>query len=610
LKASVSRPEKLLLFLGKGRPINELIGSTFLAVSILFYINLVGSYFKIHIFFLSDRLIYNTHFRASMVNEITDNLLITFTVAIWALVCHRSTIVILSLMFCLSGNIIAVFMSNTVYQNFLAVVTLPIIIASTLFNNFNSHRIIDRIKSSLFFNYFGIIIIILCLFSVVLSVLTMYSVPHSEWDTDIVYRIFVLGSASAPILMGIVLFAVPIKVIINTIPIMRNKFVYIIPISTHETNPKIIMLSIAVILAVIIAFIPHLGRGMDFQAIGVDTSYYAKWVGALFSSDNVYDYLSEAFMVQSNGDRPFVLILIHFLATVTKLNLTDLIEYWPVLLAPSLSIVIFFLTKEITSDERASLLASIISAVSFQTLVGIYAGFYANWFALLFGYSSIIFAVRFIKYRKNINLIFFFVLYLALAFAHVYTLFIITIVLIPFLVLKIKSVEKSRKDIILIILVILLIVASMIVKNVITSPRVFLADKIPGMIGINNFSDRLGILYDAVQTYYGSQLSNFLILAVGVIWIFLFNTKGLDSKLICIFLSLGAATLFFGGWAVQSRVIYDIPFQIIAGSTLAWLSRQVLFKPWAAITMVWLTAMAIRSVSNFYLEPQSLFLPT
>ena len=98
----------------------------------------------------------------------------------------------------------------------------------------------------------------------------------------------------------------------------------------------------------------------------------------------------------------------------------------------------------------------------------------------------------------------------------------------------------------------------MTLKIWISSPHIFWIE--PDRIGFLNFGNRLITLKDAVSTYYGSQLNNFLILAPGLLWIILFNPKDLDSRLLCIFLTLGAFTLFVGDRILQSRVIYDIPF--------------------------------------------------
>ena len=196
----------------------------------------------------------------------------------------------------------------------------------------------------------------------------------------------------------------------------------------------------------------------------MDTPFYSAWVTSLSKSHNVFDLLREAFFVQREGDRPLTLLIIYCLMLVTHLNVAKLVEYLPLVLSPSLSLVVYFLSKEITRDERASLFASIVSALSFQTLIGIYAGFYANWIALLLGYASLTFVVKFIRYNKKNDALIFLSFYLLLAFSHLYTWSIFTVVSVALLVFNLKSTQGYNQGIILIILLILLITALMSVK--------------------------------------------------------------------------------------------------------------------------------------------------
>jgi asparagine N-glycosylation enzyme membrane subunit Stt3 len=77
---------------------------------------------------------------------------------------------------------------------------------------------------------------------------------------------------------------------------------------------------------------------------------------------------------------------------------TSSIEYIPIILAPTLVIVVYFVTRElIPNNDIAALLASFLTAVSSHTLIGIYAGFYANWLALTIGYLSFVFLTASVK---------------------------------------------------------------------------------------------------------------------------------------------------------------------------------------------------------------------
>jgi asparagine N-glycosylation enzyme membrane subunit Stt3 len=113
-------------------------------------------------------------------------------------------------------------------------------------------------------------------------------------------------------------------------------------------------------------------------------------------------------------------------------------DYLPLILGPAIVLVIYLLTRKITSDDNSSILASFLTAVSFQTLVGIYAGFYANWLALIIGYLSFFFLIKFLKESGMLNLAVFYALMIILLFTHVYTGRILAIVMGVFLAVMFK----------------------------------------------------------------------------------------------------------------------------------------------------------------------------
>ena len=70
-----------------------------------------------------------------------------------------------------------------------------------------------------------------------------------------------------------------------------------------------------------------------------------------------------------------------------------------------------------------------------------------------------------------------------------------------------------------------------------------------------------------------------------------------------IFLSSALVPLFFGNWGIQTRLFYDIPFQIPAAIALYYISR------WSGTMLVtiaactWLVAASLFAVMNYYFVP-------
>ena len=94
-------------------------------------------------------------------------------------------------------------------------------------------------------------------------------------------------------------------------------------------------------------------------------------------------------------------------------NLSEVLEHSPIILGPGIVLALYFLTLELTRNEKIALIAAFLGAVSFHTLAGIYAGFYANWLALIVGYISIVFLFRYLRSGRPSDIVVFSILLIA-----------------------------------------------------------------------------------------------------------------------------------------------------------------------------------------------------
>ena len=111
------------------------------------------------------------------------------------------------------------------------------------------------------------------------------------------------------------------------------------------------------------------------------------------------------------------------------------------------------------------LLAFLTGIGYFQVSIGIYAGFYANWIALILGYSSLIFFFRFLRTSSKISLSYFLFFLLTTLFSHAYTWSVLIIVMGIFLGVSFLFNSYPRKRIILLLLVVLSSVVIDVVKT-------------------------------------------------------------------------------------------------------------------------------------------------
>src|SRR5439155_4017578 len=107
-------------------------------------------------------------------------------------------------------------------------------------------------------------------------------------------------------------------------------------------------------------------------------------------------------------------------------------------------------------------------------------------------------------------------------------------------------------------------------------------------------------LTETAQNYAGGLFGSFIIFALGVYWILRSNSRELSSIFILIFLVMAVLPLIFGDGVIQSRMLYDIPFQIPAAIGLTYLKRRTNGMLLILPICIWILAMSIREVSNFY----------
>jgi len=191
-----------------------------------------------------------------------------------------------------------------------------------------------------------------------------------------------------------------------------------------------------------------------------------------------------------------------------------------------------------------------------------------------------------------------------LVFAHVYTWSVFLIVTTIFLAVMLKLNYYSRKNIILLLSILFVSIIVDIAKvAIIGSSSGIVKDVLiagGGGIGLKEFALRWSNLIDIVQNWYGTQFSNFIILTLGVFWLWFSNFKRQVNIFIVIFLSIGLATLFFGSALVQGRILYDIPFQIPAALSLTYIKKQPGGTLVFLAICILLVSISIRTVMNFH----------
>lgn len=614
--------------LGEGLPISSIIASVSLAVLCLFYIYTVGTYFQIPIHPLIDRVIYYAQFHSYIVNEYVDHVVIASLLLLWLTFTQRSLAKYVAIG---CGAIFISVISATNYSLVLdgiALCSLPTIIILLVYSRYSTKSGSGSSHlSKLTINYLVIIAIILGLVSFAFSI---YHIAFPSSENNVIslrggyaYDIFVLFSSFSPFILLILLACLPTKLLVDFARGRIRSLPHVDFLPKNITiSKKLLILSASIALSIAIILIPHLPTvNTDNRLVSVDSLQYSLWIKELDASNSTQDFFHQIFVEHSKGDRPISLVLIFAFQQALSQNNdpSHTIEYLPFLLAPSLILAVYFLTQELTANDATSLLAAFLTAISFQTLIGIYAGFYANWISLVFGYLSLLFLFKFLRDSRMRNLVIYAVLLIVTLFSHVYTWSIIVIVSGVFLSVylakanllshrndgKLSTYEPRKKVIVLLLLVLFCTVVIDVGRTIATGSSGGIEGDLQigkRSVGLDQFALRWNNLAYTTTTYVGGIFANFLILGLGIYWLLASKMSERHNVFILIFLSVGILPFLFGDWIIQTRVLYDIPFQIPAALAIFYAIKQNIDARLRIIPIyIWLITISIISVSNFYL---------
>jgi hypothetical protein len=600
--------------LGYGISSVSVATSALFALTSFFYIYTAGSHFKIGTYILQNRITYATFFDFYIINKPIDQLIIISGIAFWlALSVKGKARVIVPGIY---GGIIligAITGSLSLLFDIAALISVPFSICLLVYNRYSSRKILNDHTNILIANYLAIIGFSIGILSVIIAVIPLLSAVRLEALVPLrnyAFEIFLLFSSLCPVLMFLLIACFPVKLLMKRLTEVlkiRNNAVNLASISNEmvRRRTKIICLSLSMVLSVAMVLIPHEPTiSKDNQEIGVDTAVYVNRIRDLLGqSDNIREFIHKLFVTL--GDRSITFIFLLTIVKTLPFDLSYTVDFIvPIILGPILVLVVYFLTQELTSNDATSLLSSFLTAVSFHTLIGIYAGFYANWLAIIVGYLMFVFLFRFLKTSSKMDFAIYSVLIVILLYSHVYTWSVLVIVVGVFLVAMLKLNYYSRRSMILLLSVALISVAIDVARITTTGSFSGIAQDISIAntgVGLEQFTLRWSNLLDTIHRYLGSQFSNFIVLVLGLYWLARSNLREPSTIFLVTFLSLGIVPLFFGNSLVQIRVLYDIPFQIPAAIGLTHIYRKVNGNIMLSTAIVWLIGISLRSVSNFYL---------
>lgn len=559
-----------LYFLGMGKNRTTIISSICLVVITFFYLTLIGSAFHTHTYTFQHRVTYDTIFQTHLTTLNIDIIILLSASIIWIYLTVKGGYKKVSTIF-FSVFIVLHILNYVTISTVGALITFPIICYLIIIDR-HKNQILPKHDTRLYICYLVIATIILASLGIISLVLFIMLGINPVTLERYAYTIYQqLLSILSPVIMAALIFCVPLKIVLNRLNIVKVITSFDIAEDKMSNNGLIILLSSSVILGIVVAFVPHIqNTNPNNERLGVDSLFYEQWLELM--QNQTGNTLNLAFKQISNGDRPLTLLILFFITEVTKTNSFQVLEFSPLLLNPLLALVTFLLTRQLTANDKISIIASLLSTISFQTLIGIYSGFYANWLGLILGYFAFTLVVKYLKSLNKLILVILALTITGVLFAHLYTWSIVISVAFLFLfTLNLLHCYPKKHLLVLFLVISSSIVVDLVKSSLIDSTTGLEADFSLGVklgFGISQFGERITTLGETVQTYYGGAFANIAILGLVMYWLVRCKARQLANIFVLIFLSSALIPLFLGDWVLQSRVMYDIPFQIPAAISL------------------------------------------
>ena len=333
-------------------------------------------------------------------------------------------------------------------------------------------------------------------------------------------------------------------------------------------HPRLLLI-IAMAVAALLGVLPYWpGLNPNGNVVGVDTPAYINWTTQMLARP-FPGAISYAFTQADSGFRPLPLILFYLIASL-GISPQQTVEFSPIILGPLISLSSYYFVKSGSGNRGAAAISALVACFSFNVTVGIWAGYLANWLAMIIAYSFLAGFFLFERSQRKIILVPLFLLSVAMLLTHPWTW---AMILATTFVFGISRSRDRRK--LLTISSTILTLSGVVVdfaKNQVVGSTTLAADlgtKAP-VFGISQFLMFWPNLWTALTVSYDGLLGNAVLLGLSALSIaaIKFQDK-MEGMLLCASVPFALLNSFH-----QTRLIYDLPIPPLAAlGTLLLISR-------------------------------------
>ena len=374
------------------------------------------------------------------------------------------------------------------------------------------------------------------------------------------------------------------------------------------SRPRLLLL-VAVVSAALLGLVPYrLDLNPSMTPVGVDAHFYVEALNQMLQRAPAAAF-SFAMRDSWAGTRPLFIITMYLTVVTGLVSVNQAVEALPTILGPLLAVSTFIFVRAGSQNERVAGVASVLSVLSFNTTVGMWAGFYANWLALTEAYLFLAALLVFFRNASATKFVILTLLSLGVLLTHPWTWVIVMAVAIGFVVTVWRDAGKT------ILLKPLGLLFTINILADFTKSQIYgglVAAQIPSTsLSGSSVSQTLGLwpnLISGIFFAYEGLLGDAILLALPMIAMLFVRFKDRFERLLALWVALGSLAFPVLPFLIWTRILYDMPLPIMTSISLLLLIRPA-GKKTAHANLAFLLVLllsanyALRAVTNLVAVP-------
>ncbi len=329
-----------------------------------------------------------------------------------------------------------------------------------------------------------------------------------------------------------------------------------------------LMLAIGLVTVSLVAFFPYRpDLNPSGTPVGIDTPRYINWVNQMLQRQPAAA-IAFAFGQGSDGSRPLYLLILYLIGLV-GVPVGQLVKLQPLLLGPALVLSAYMM---VLKGGQNSLLAgptAVLAAFSPTIVVGISAGYYANWLALV--ESNFLLMLLLFFWRNPVSRIFWamMVLSIALFLTHPWTWALVSSMMAIF---SLTFWKRTKLFFSKVVLIIAPGIAADILKTLILGARALSSES--GIFALSQIPAIWPNVVGALEVFYGGFLGYWLSMFLALIGVIALRARDGFQRLLLVWVAVSSLPFAVTDSFHQGRIIYDLPTAMLGSlAILAILSR-------------------------------------